>query len=170
MPITVSIIEEKEFKTKVRGYDPVEVDEFLDEICDEMVAMENTIRRLTEQLNNQPAPTPFTPAPAPIVAPPPLAPTVSADSLPSDLKAAQKLLSATQRTCDEVIADAKKRAESILQEAKDQVPDPELTDLEAQRDEVRKEIDALKAEAETFRKRFRSLLNDQNEILEAELF
>ena len=31
MPITVPMIEEKEFKTKVRGYDPVEVDEFLDE-------------------------------------------------------------------------------------------------------------------------------------------
>ena len=37
MPITVAMIEENEFKTKMRGYDPVEVDEFLDEICDEMV-------------------------------------------------------------------------------------------------------------------------------------
>ena len=27
MPITVEMIEEKEFKTKVRGYDPAEVDE-----------------------------------------------------------------------------------------------------------------------------------------------
>ena len=34
MAITVTMIEEKEFKTKVRGYDPLEVDEFLDAICD----------------------------------------------------------------------------------------------------------------------------------------
>ena len=43
MPITVAMIEEKDFKIKMRGYDPVEVDEFLDEICDEMVAMQDEI-------------------------------------------------------------------------------------------------------------------------------
>ena len=32
MAITVTMIEEKEFKTKVRGYDQLEVDEFLDAI------------------------------------------------------------------------------------------------------------------------------------------
>ena len=36
MAITVAMIEEKEFKIKMRGYDPSEVDEFLDEICDEI--------------------------------------------------------------------------------------------------------------------------------------
>ena len=51
MPITVAMIEEKEFKTKMRGYDPVEVDEFLDDICDEMVAMQEEIATLTQRLN-----------------------------------------------------------------------------------------------------------------------
>ena len=51
MPITVAMIEEKEFKTKMRGYDPVEVDEFLDEICDEMVAMQEEISTLQSRLN-----------------------------------------------------------------------------------------------------------------------
>ena len=37
MQITIEMIETKEFKTKPRGYDPQEVDEFLDAICDEMV-------------------------------------------------------------------------------------------------------------------------------------
>ena len=50
MAITVTMIEEKEFKTKVRGYDPVEVDEFLDEICDEMIEMQGTIQTLRDQL------------------------------------------------------------------------------------------------------------------------
>ena len=50
MTITVSMIEEKEFKTKVRGYDPVEVDEFLDEICDEMVLLQDEIANLQARL------------------------------------------------------------------------------------------------------------------------
>ena len=50
MPITVAMIEEKEFKTKVRGYDPVEVDEFLDDICDEMIVMQEEISNLQARL------------------------------------------------------------------------------------------------------------------------
>ena len=55
MAITVTMIEEKEFKTKVRGYDPVEVDEFLDEICDEMIEMQGTIQTLRDQLKQKAA-------------------------------------------------------------------------------------------------------------------
>ena len=51
MPITVAMIEEKEFKTKMRGYDPVEVDEFLDAICDEMVALQEEIATLNQRLS-----------------------------------------------------------------------------------------------------------------------
>ena len=66
MAITVPMIEEKEFKTKVRGYDPVEVDEFLDEICDEMILMQEEISNLQARLAQasrnlayaQPAPAP----------------------------------------------------------------------------------------------------------------
>ena len=57
MAITVTMIEEKEFKTKVRGYDPVEVDEFLDEICDEMIEMQGTIQTLRDQLKRLTLPT-----------------------------------------------------------------------------------------------------------------
>lgn len=55
MPITVAMIEEKEFKTKVRGYDPVEVDEFLDDICDEMIVMQEEISNLQARLRRPPA-------------------------------------------------------------------------------------------------------------------
>lgn len=43
MQITVDMIETKEFKTKPRGYDPQEVDEFLDAICDEMIRLQDKI-------------------------------------------------------------------------------------------------------------------------------
>lgn len=185
MAITVTMIEEKEFKTKVRGYDPVEVDEFLDDICDEMIDLQSTIQTLRDQLkqktSEQQLSSPFAPLPvAPIaaVAPAP-APLnslafhkteVQEESFPADIIAAKKLLEKTQRACDEVLSDAKKRADDILRDAEDQLPDPVLNDLEAEREQLRAEIEKLKSEAEAFRRRFQSMLKDQNDILETDLF
>lgn len=183
MAITVTMIEEKEFKTKVRGYDPVEVDEFLDAICDEMVDMQNTIQSLREQLKQR-SESPsgsFAPLPVPPVAPPPISPFApmrdqaearEEDSLPVDLVTAQRLLEETQQSCDKVISEARERAQKIIDEAEEQVPDPELVDLEAEREKVREEIEKLKKEAADFRDRFKSMLKDHNDILdtEAELF
>ncbi|NLD34186.1 MAG: DivIVA domain-containing protein [Clostridiales bacterium] len=179
MAITVTMIEEKEFKTKVRGYDPVEVDEFLDAICDEMVDMQNTIQTLREQLKQKSEQSAsYAPLPVPPVAPaplPPISPMTGIkeeddDSIPVDIETAQKLLADTQQACDKALAEAKKRAEAILKEAEDLVPDPELMDLEAERDKVREEIEKLKSDAMSFRKRFQSMLRDQNDILETDLF
>ncbi len=182
MAITVTMIEEKEFKTKVRGYDPVEVDEFLDDICDEMIEMQGTIQTLREQLKQKTAElaaaSSFAPLPVAPIAPPaaslgslaPMPLQEEEEALPADIVTAQQLLEKTQKACDEVLADAQKRAEDIIKEAEDMVPDPELEDLEAQRDLMREEVDKLKSEAEAFRRRFQSMLKDQNEILEADLF
>ncbi|MGI6686960.1 MAG: DivIVA domain-containing protein [Christensenellales bacterium] len=169
MAITITMIEEKEFKTKVRGYDPLEVDEFLDAICDEMESMNQTIQQLRDQLKQaQQSPMPFMPAAAPPVAP--LSPVgLKEPEAPSDLEAAKQLLDKTQKICDETIADAKKRAESLIKEAEDSLPDPEIEDLEKQKDKLRLEIEALKEEAQKFKRRFQSMLQDQNDILESEL-
>ena len=121
MPITVPMIEEKEFKTKVRGYDPVEVDEFLDEICDEMIVMQEEIARLQAQLAQtkrdmayvQPAPQRPAPAPAQDVS-----------------ESAQKLMANAQRLYDETIAQAREEAAAIVARAKDSVSS-ELTDEKA---------------------------------------
>ena len=48
--ITIQAIEQKEFRTKARGYDPEEVDTFLDDICDEMERQQNTIASLQQQV------------------------------------------------------------------------------------------------------------------------
>lgn len=170
MAITITMIEEKEFKTKVRGYDPVEVDEFLDAICDEMEKQNQTIQQLRDQVKQQQTASPYMPA----VAPPPaaiapLAPISSTPELPSDLKSAQKLLEKTQKACDEVLAEAKKEAAGIVKEAKDSIPDPEVIDLEAQKEALRLEIEALQADAQKFRQRFQTMLKDQIDILDSEL-
>ena len=64
MQITIEMIETKEFKTKPRGYDPQEVDEFLDAICDEMARQLDAIQSLQQQLADAKAARPA-PAPAP---------------------------------------------------------------------------------------------------------
>lgn len=178
MAITVTMIEEKEFKTKVRGYDPVEVDEFLDAICDEMVEMQNTIHTLRDQLKqrSEGASAPFAPLPV-APAPPPLnafAPAVQEpamreeDLIPADLESAQRLLEETQKSCDKVLDEAKKRAEKILKEAEAQLPDPEVDALQEEKDKLRQEIERLREEAQSFRDRFQSMLNDQREILDTQ--
>lgn len=171
MAITVTMIEEKEFKTKVRGYDPLEVDEFLDAICDEMDSMNQTIQQLRDQLKQQQqSPAPFMPAtPAPIAPIAPVSAPALEPSLPSDLKSAKLLLEKTQSACDEVIAKAKERAEEIIQSAEASLPDPELDDLEARKAELKKEIEALEIDAQKFKQRFQTMLKDQIDILDSEL-
>jgi DivIVA domain-containing protein len=47
--ITVDLISTKEFSSVSKGYDPKEVDEFLDDICDEMERMEAEIKDLQQK-------------------------------------------------------------------------------------------------------------------------
>ena len=168
MAITVTMIEEKEFKTKVRGYDPLEVDEFLDAICDEMESMNQTIAQLREQLNQQQqSPAPYMPA---VAAPAPLAPvSAPVSSEPSDLKSAKLLLEKTQQACDEVLSRAKERAEEIISSAEESLPDPELDNLEERKEALRKEIAELETDAQKFKQRFQTMLKDQIDILDSEL-
>ncbi len=175
MPITVTMIEEKEFKTSVRGYDKKDVDEFLDDICDEMISQQDTIAALREKVKQLESAASFAP-PVPAAPAMPLAPTVApkANVLPVDIETAQKLLADTQRACDEAISSARKRADTIVldaeKKAEEIAPDPELLDLQAQRDAVREEIDGLKKEMDAFRARMKSLLSNQSDLLETETF
>ena len=175
MAITVTMIEEKEFKIKVRGYDPVEVDEFLDAICDEMEDMNLTIQQLKDQLKQQQVSSLYMPVATPPLAPAaaPIVPLVSVPASkpewPSDLKSAKLLLEKTQKTCDEVLAEANRRAEDIVKKAEESLPDPELEDLEEKKTQLKKDIEVLSAEAQNFRQRMQSMLKDQIDILDSEL-
>ncbi|NLC32782.1 MAG: hypothetical protein GX781_05750, partial [Clostridiales bacterium] len=125
----------------------------------------------SEQVSSSYAPLPVSPLPQSVpMAAPAAAYKQEPQTLPQDVLAAQKLLEKTQRSCDEVLADAKKRAEEVLKEAEDQLPDPELLDLQSEKDQLSEDIEKLKQEAAAFRKRFQSMLQDQNEMLETDLF
>ena len=183
MPITVAMIEEKEFKTKMRGYDPVEVDEFLDEICDEMLAMQEEISSLQTRLNQigrngasfapAPAPTPApaaVPAPAPIMQP--MAVPAPAKAAPAEDKnaadeAAQRLLARAQKFYDATVEEAKAEAEKILSNAQARA-DSGVADLEEEKKALQEEVDMLKAAAKDYRERFLRLVEDQQHLLNSE--
>lgn len=182
MAITVAMIEEKEFKIKMRGYDPSEVDEFLDDICDEMVALQEEISTLNQRLSQSaqanayapaavPAPAPVVPAPAPVPAPVPAPAPVKkeepAPQKPDASEAAQKLLARAQKVYDETLADAEKEAQEILDNAKEKAAE-QIGSLEDQRNALLKEVEDLKAAAKDYRERFLRLIEDQQHVLKAE--
>lgn len=167
MAITVEMIEEKEFKTKVRGYDPIEVDEFLDQICDEMIALQDEIVALQNQLSqaraqgNRPQrPEVATPAPAP-------RPAMPAPMAKEQEETLRQLLTNAQRVSDETVAEAHARAEAIVAEAEKKATDA-VADIAAQKDSLAKEVDLLKKTAKDYRDRFVRLVEDQQHVLKAE--
>ncbi len=181
MPITVAMIEEKEFKTKMRGYDPVEVDEFLDDICDEMVAMQEEISTLTQRLSQVshgaygsaaiPAPAASAVPVPPPAAVPAQAPAQQAKEAPKIREetgeAAQRLLAQAQKVYDQTIAEAKAKAEEILNGANERAS-MGLEDLEAEKSDLQQEVEMLRQTAKDYRERFLRLIEDQQHILNAE--
>ena len=181
MPITVAMIEEKEFKIKMRGYDPVEVDEFLDDICDEMVALQEEIATLNQRLSQASRSSAYPQVPAPAAAkaqiPAPIAPPApqkaveaekdEEDSVNETGEAAKKLLARAQKVYDETVAEAKEEAAEILKSARAEADDC-VRSLEEERAALQQEVETLRAAAKDYRDRFLRLVEDQQHVLKAE--
>ena len=160
MQITIEMIETKEFKTKPRGYDPQEVDEFLDAICDEMVRQMDQIAALQQQLAAAKAARPVVEAPTqqvrPIVAPP-------VKTVPdADFR---EILEMAQKVKNETIAAAEAKAEEILAKAKEEAA-AKLDNLDVEKETLTSQVAALKAAATDYRAKFEALLQAQQEALE----
>ena len=168
MPITVAMIEEKEFKTKVRGYDPVEVDEFLDEICDELIALQDEVASLQEQLaqSRAQAARPARQEQAPAVPPPTMRPQVAPIAKEQE-ETLRKLLVNAQRVSDETVAEAHARAEAIVAEAQRKAEEA-VADIASERESLAQEVETLRKAAKDYRGRFQRLVDDQVHILKAE--
>lgn len=161
MQITVDMIETKEFKTKPRGYDPQEVDEFLDAICDEMIRLQEKVASLQQNLEAAKAASKqmeVTQQMRPVVAPAPVRTAVPSDDIREILEMAQKVKS-------ETIAAAEAKAETILAKAKEEA-NAKLDNLDAEKESLTKQVAALKEAASTYRAKFEALLQAQQEALE----
>lgn len=160
MQITIEMIETKEFKTKPRGYDPQEVDEFLDAICDEMVRQLDTIADLQQKLNAAVAARPVVEAPTQ-----PVKPIVSAPAKIVPDSDFREILEMAQKVKSETIAAAEAKAEEIIAKAKEEAA-AKLDNLDVEKETLIKQVAALKEAATDYRAKFESLLQAQQEALE----
>lgn len=166
MAVTIEMIETKEFKVIARGYDPKEVDEFLDDIMDEMARQLDEIQSLQQQLatakaaQNVPAATQVV---RPVQASPYAAPKAAPVEVPD--KAFREILEMAQKVKDETIAKARNEAEEIRIKAQEQA-DAQLKGLDEEKGKLTQQVTNLRAAAADYRSRFEALLQAQQEAIE----
>jgi len=142
--ITIVDIQHKQFKKKLNGYDPADVDQFLDEIIETLedeahqrAALEAEISDLRERISHFKA---------------------MEESL-------QNTLLLAQRTADEVKASAHKEADLIRQEARVQV-EKEIATFGDRASDARREYQRALETAEKAKSELRSLLMTHLSLLE----
>ena len=171
--ITVKDIREKEFSKQKHGYHEDEVDDFLDEIADQMEALIRENRGLMTQVeelsaNGAPAAPAYA---APIADAAPVSggsiqPPVDEPSYFRNLEATlrETLLSA-QRIADNTVAEARVKAKDLVSGAEEQ--SRKITDdanLSAHAAKV--EFESLKKAHEDYKARFRRLVKDQMDVID----
>ena len=165
MAITVSDIEQKEFAYKGAGYDPYDVDQYLDQICDEMIALQDRIDRLEQDLAKarqeaEVAAKAVKPVQPEIVRAEPVQPVAqTSQTLENILLSAQKL-------ADGAVEEAKRRAEGIVKEAQDSAAEL-LNNAKEDKAALEKGAEALRVAAKEYRKDFLALVEAQKALLES---
>ena len=156
--VTVDLISTKEFSHVSKGYNPKEVDEFLDDICDEMERMEAEIKDLRQKTT---AVRPAQPAAA----------AASAEPGEDITNQFREILTTAQQVKDETIRKAKEDAAAIRAKAEAEATE-RLDGLKEEKDALTRQITELKTTAANYRKQFEELLQAQQEALEkaTELF
>ena len=184
MPISVRDIQEKEFSRQKRdGYNIEEVDDFLDEISDQLSVLIRENMALAEQVKtlqaeneklaasaNAPAveaaPTPApTPAPAPVET---VASTETAYDEPSYFKnlglAMRDTLVNAQRIADDTVAEARKKAQELISSAEEQAATT-VSNAKVEAEGVKAEADNIRKTIATYRANFRRLVEGQVQVL-----
>ena len=148
--ITADTIVNKEFRIDSRGYNKDEVDNFLDEICEEFDRLNNEIQDLRQKT------------------------TIVRSSAPEqetsgvskeDEDKFREILEMAAKVKDETIRKAREDAEAIRQKAENEANE-RLNGLAEERKDLEKEVAALKETAAEYRRQFEELLHAQQDALE----
>ena len=148
--ITSEVIAEKEFTIEARGYSKEEVDTFLDLICEEMDRLNNEIQDLRQKTT--------------IVRPSVPAPEAAGVSR-EDEGRFREILEMAATVKEETIRKAREDAEAIRLKAETEATE-RLNGLAEEREELEKEVAALKETAAEYRRQFEALLHAQQDALE----
>ena len=145
--ITVDEISRKEFSFANKGYNQKEVDDFLDDICDEIERMENEIMDLRQKTT--------------AVRPAQEDTGVSAENEESF----RDVLALAVQVKEETLRKAREDAEAIRTKAETEANE-RLNGLSDERKTLEAEVAALKKTAADYRAQFEALLQAQQEALE----
>ena len=146
--ITVDEISRKEFSFANKGYNQKEVDDFLDDICDEMERMENEIMDLKQKTS--------------VVR---TAPQESSAVSPENEQSFREVLAMAVQVKEETLRKAKEDAEAIRAKAETEAAE-RLDGLSDERKSLEEEVAALRKTAENYRAQFEALLQAQQEALD----
>lgn len=138
-------IQNKEFRKGIRGYKEVEVDSFLDEVISdyEQIYKENkNLKSKIEMLNEQ---------------------LTHYDSIEDTL---QKTLVVAQTTAEDVVFNARKKADIIIDEANNRA-ERIVDSAKDQVIDIKKEYENMKQEIFAFNTKYKSLLSSQLETIES---
>ncbi len=149
--ITVDSILDKKFSTVAKGFNQQEVDEYLDQICDEFDRRDaemNTLRQEIAQLK--------------------AAQANGSNTVPQQTRTEaatddsfREILEMAKRVKDQTIADAQTKASQILANADRQ----QLSDLTKQKEDLTAQVNSLKASAKSYYEQAQNALNGQSKLL-----
>ena len=145
--ITVDEISRKEFSFANKGYNQKEVDDFLDDICDEIERMENEIMDLRQKTT--------------AVRPAQEDTGISAENEESF----REVLALAVQVKEETLRKAREDAEAIRVKAETEANE-RLDGLSDERKSLEAEVAALKKTAADYRAQFEALLQAQQESLD----
>lgn len=145
--ITPMDIRNKEFKKAFKGYKEDEVDEFLDKVIAdyERLYRENGELKDRISIDNE-----------------------RIESYNSMEKSLQSTLLIAQTTAEDIVSNARKKADMIIKEAEDQAKKI-IEDANISIVKVNKDFEELKKEVQVFKTRFRTLLESELEALNSTL-
>ena len=146
--ITVEEISRKEFSFANKGYNQKEVDDFLDDICDEIERMENEIMDLRQKTT--------------VVRP---AVQESSGISAENEESFREVLAMAVQIKEETLRKAREDAEAIRAKAETEAAE-RLDGLSEERKGLEAEVAALKQTAADYRAKFEALLQAQQEALE----
>ena len=178
MAITVRDIRSKQFTTQRSGYNKDEVDDFLDELADQLEELIKENLSLAKQrpvVESEPV---IIEKPVEIVKREEpkheVAPVAAADSAydePSYFKNLETTLRETlinaQRIADETVAEARKKSKQMVASAEEQA-NAMLASAKVDTEAARKEAEEIRKAAGDYRARFIQLVEDQMHILKAD--
>ena len=150
MTLTPMDIHNKEFSTKLRGYDSKQVDSFLDRIVDaygdaldQIVDLKNENVELKKKVEKYEK----------------VKDSIN-ESLISAQENAEEIKKRTNKESKEIIQKANQDAAEIIQKAQDK-GENKKAELQKQYDTLNKDYDLLKAKVEDFREAIQGMLKDQ---------